>query len=206
MSPNQTNDAVYDVNERVAPVAPFFFTNDKPLAHRAQRRTHRRTTTHTSPHNDAHIAAKMESSELDLDLLTDYEGFFEFEPEPEPEPKPSSSLLPLIAKPAPLLVPLAPRPPDLVCAILTTPILFPQPPIVTSRAVLQARIRRAQAKKRWLEKRARRLKSPQHFPEYQCRRVVANRRPRVNGRFIRENTREWVPVCDLPPVTDAAPV
>lgn len=52
---------------------------------------------------------------------------------------------------------------------------------------LDTRARRQIAIARWKEKRKRRNFGERHrFPEYDCRRKVANRRPRVNGRFIRE--------------------
>lgn len=46
--------------------------------------------------------------------------------------------------------------------------------------------RRQKAIARWREKKKRRAFAQQRFPEYECRRHVANRRPRVNGRFVRE--------------------
>lgn len=53
--------------------------------------------------------------------------------------------------------------------------------------MLDTRARRQIAIARWKEKRKRRNFGEKHrFPEYACRRQVANRRPRVNGRFIRE--------------------
>jgi hypothetical protein len=52
---------------------------------------------------------------------------------------------------------------------------------------LDTRARRQIAIARWKDKRKRRNFGEKHrFPEYDCRRKVANRRPRVNGRFIRE--------------------
>lgn len=57
---------------------------------------------------------------------------------------------------------------------------------------------RQEAIARWHEKRKRRAfgASQQRFPEYECRRRVATRRPRVNGRFIREQP-VYVSVTEL---------
>jgi hypothetical protein len=59
------------------------------------------------------------------------------------------------------------------------------------------RAHRQEAIARWMEKRKRRVWGAQRrFPEYECRRHVATRRPRVNGRFIREQP-VFVPVSQL---------
>lgn len=92
------------------------------------------------------------------------------------------------------LIPVAPPLPAIVFDVPVD--VSPYLPYTEMMRQIATRVKRKHAIRRWQEKRKRRLPIPIQHPEFEIRRQAANKRPRINGRFIPKNPK-WIPVSEL---------